>query len=67
MKAITTAAQRLIPEVAVERNNSEPIRQRVLDQSLVVLGFDSRVSRAYYPMTPAVEKSDNGFDHVLVG
>ena len=56
MKALTTAPQRLVPEVSVECNNSELIRQCVLDESLVVLGFDASVSRAYDPMTPAVQK-----------
>lgn len=56
MKAPTTSPQRLVAKIFVERNYSEPIRQRVLDERLVVLGFDSSLSRPNDPMTPAVQK-----------
>lgn len=56
MKTLTTSSQRLVAKIFVERNYSEPIRQRVLDECLVVLGFDSSLSRPNDPMTPPVQE-----------
>ncbi len=67
MKALTTASQRLVAEVPVERNNDEHIRQGVLHERLVIFGFDSSIPRSYDPMAPPIQEQHHRLDHVLVG
>jgi hypothetical protein len=66
MKALTSASQGFVTEVSVEGNDGEPVGESVLDEGLIVFGFDSSIPRSYDPMTPPIQKEDHRLDHVLV-
>jgi hypothetical protein len=66
MKTSASTSKRLITKVAVECDNSQPIRKGVLHQGLIILCFDPGLASAHYAVTPAVQKQYNRFDHVLI-